>query len=96
MSFGWLFDGLDSSSAGCSVLDSFVVPAGGSVNKFYSTDVIKFAHSIHVSITPQDAMTDYALYTYPSATTSINPATGNAGVLVTGGSLNFLVVVFIR
>lgn len=96
MSFGWFLDGLDSASAGCSVLDTFFVAAGEAVSKSYATDVLKFAKQISVSIVPYDVITEHALYNYPSLVALLNSAVGTATISGSGGSLTFMVVVFVQ
>lgn len=96
MSFGWFLDGLDSSSAGFSVLDSFVCTPYENINKSYSTDVLKFANHIGLFITPSGVTNDFDLYAYPSLSASLDKASGQASVAGPGGGTWFLVVVFIR
>jgi hypothetical protein len=96
MSFGWFLDGLDSASAGFSVLDSFVCTPFEGINKSYSSDVLKFASHINLFITPSGVTNDYDLYAYPALTASLDKANGLASVIGPGGGTWFLVVVFIR
>lgn len=95
MSFGWMFDGLDSASAGFSVLDSFVCAAGAAINKSYASDVLRYANHIGLFITPAGGTADHELYAYPTLAAALG-GSGSASVTGTGGSTAFLVLVFIR
>jgi hypothetical protein len=96
VSFGWFLDGFDSTSAGFSVLDSFTVAAGASVNKAYNSAVLKYANRIRLFITLSSGTPDYTLFDYPALTATIDTVNGTAGVTGIGGSASFFVVVFIQ
>lgn len=94
MNFGWMFDGLDSSTAGFSVLDSFTCAPSEVIDKSYASEALKFARFIDVFVTPSTGTVEYMLHDYPSITATL--AGGEASVTGVGGSATFLVVVFIR
>jgi len=96
MSYGWLLDGFNSNSAGFSVLDSFTVAASISVNKTYTSDVLKHANSIKLFIVIAEGSSDHTLYSYPTLTTSFDKINGIARVTGNGGSYPFFVMVFIQ
>jgi len=96
MSFGVLFDGFDTSSAGFSVLDSFTVDTSASVSKSYSTDVLKYANQIKLFMILAAGADEYTLYDYPSLSASLDNVHGTALVNGVGGSYPFFVVVFIQ